>query len=206
MYYFRTGRLGSALLLSILCAFLLYGTGSAHKNTFNSYTVSNHLTTKQGNNVSGHNAVSRQMNRDINSDEIVKAHNVYREALGLNPLTWSDSLAQSAQQWANHLAEIHEIVHSDNNSYGENIWGGTTGVLSFTQMVDSWGDEKNDYIPGSTFPNVSTTGNWQDVGHYTQMIWRNTTEVGCGLMNDDQNDFLVCQYNPPGNDNGQNVF
>lgn len=82
---------------------------------------------------------------------------------------------------------------------------GTTQRFSYSQMVDSWGNEKKDFVRGN-FPNVSSTGNWTDVGHYTQVVWRNTTEVGCAIASDGRNDYLVCQYNPPGNFTGQPVF
>jgi len=62
----------------------------------------------------------------------------------------------------------------------------------------------NIYFKNGTFPNVSTTGNWSDVGHYTQVIWKNTTEVGCGVARSNQGEIWVCNYNPPGNYQGQN--
>ena len=135
--------------------------------------------------------------------EILAAHNKYRGEVGVPPLTWSGTLAQSAQQWASQLAATHQLAHS---GAGENLFAGTTGAYSFTQMVDAWGNEKEHFISGRAFPDVSTTGNWEDVGHYTQVVWRNTTEVGCGIMSDGQNDFLVGHYNPPGNIIGQSVY
>ena len=67
-------------------------------------------------------------------------------------------------------------------------------------------DRRETIFPGRRFPDVSTTGNWQDVGHYTQIIWRNTTRIGCGLASNAQRDVLVCRYSPPGNFIGQRVF
>ncbi|WP_218032013.1 CAP domain-containing protein [Dictyobacter kobayashii] len=148
------------------------------------------MITKQSIKAPGRGIVSLQMESekgkqaDIDSAELLAAHNAYRAQVGVTPLVWSTSLAQSAQQWANHLAEIHDLVHSDNNRYGENIWEGTIGAYSLTQMVDSWGSEKKDYIPGSTFPASSTTGNWQDVGHYSSKTLANSRHVGFG-GNDD---------------------
>jgi hypothetical protein len=69
-------------------------------------------------------------------------------------------------------------------------------------MVDGWGNEKQFYIAG-IFPNVSSSGNWEDVGHYTQVIWRNTTHVGGGLSSGNGNDVLVCNYSPAGNVSGE---
>ncbi|BAY09012.1 CAP domain-containing protein [Calothrix sp. NIES-2098] len=136
--------------------------------------------------------------------EMLAAHNRYRAEVGIPPLQWSDNLAASAQQWANHLAGTGTFEHSHNGS-GENLAQGSTGFFSVTKLVDMWGDEKQ-YFSNGTFPNVSSTGNWMDVGHYTQVIWRNTTEVGCGLASGNGNDVLVCHYNPGGNVTGQGVF
>jgi len=138
----------------------------------------------------------------VNQTEILNAHNRYRQEIKtkkpLPNLKWSDEVARSAQKWADKLAANNSFEHSDGSPYGENLWQGTANSYSQTQMVDGWGDEKKDFVFG-VFPNVSKTGNWADVGHYTQIIWRDTTEVGCGLATGGGNDVLVCQYNPPGN-------
>ncbi len=56
------------------------------------------------------------------------------------------------------------------------------------------------------FPDVSSTGSWRDVGHFTQMIWRNTTKVGCAIASSHSDDILVCRYSPPGNREGETPF
>ncbi len=140
----------------------------------------------------------------VNNNEILTAHNKYRQEVDVSPLKWSNSLARSAQQWANQLAKTNRFEHSSGN-YGENIWAGTSGRFSQTQMVNSWGSEKKYFIPNRTFPNTCK-GGWQKCGHYTQMIWKNTTEVGCGLARGAKMDYFVCQYNPPGNFQGQKPY
>lgn len=140
------------------------------------------------------------------AQEILNAHNSYRSQVGVPSLTWSDALASDAQKWANYLSANGLFQHSqDRNGQGENLWRGTSGAYSFTQMIQSFGDEKQ-YFIGGTFPNVSSTGQWEDVGHYTQVVWRNTTEVGCAIATANGNDILVCRYNPSGNFLGQPVF
>lgn len=151
-----------------------------------------------------------QANRGSMKDDILAAHNRYRADLNIPPLEWSDQLASHAQGWAQHLARRggRSLVHSSNSSRpgeGENLWMGTSGYYSYTQMVDSWGSEKR-YFKGGTFPHVSTTGNWANVGHYTQIIWKNTQKVGCALATAGGYDILVCRYSPPGNYIGQPVY
>ncbi|MBR8837151.1 MAG: hypothetical protein DSM106950_24885 [Stigonema ocellatum SAG 48.90 = DSM 106950] len=140
------------------------------------------------------------------AQEIVAAHNKYRAEVGVPPIEWSDELASQAQEWANYLSANHLFEHSGAKGEGENIWMGTSRAYSFTQMIDSFGSEKQHFIKG-VFPNVSNTGNWADVGHYTQVVWRNTTQVGCaGVDGSDGNYRLVCRYSPPGNFLGQQVY
>ncbi|WP_297086863.1 CAP family protein [Thermoleptolyngbya sp. C42_A2020_037] len=140
-------------------------------------------------------------------DTMLASHNRYRTELNLPPLRWSDQLAQNAQGWADELAARggRRLEHSQGTGEGENLWMGTSGYFSYDDMVTGWGDEKR-YFRLGTFPNVSTTGNWADVGHYTQIIWRNTTHVGCALSTAGGNDILVCRYSPPGNYSGRRVY
>ena len=55
-------------------------------------------------------------------------------------------------------------------------------------MIDSFVSRARHFRNGK-FPHVSSTGNWQDVGHYTQVIWRNTREIGCAVARGGSNDF-----------------
>ena len=138
---------------------------------------------------------------------LLDRHNFYRSQVGVPALKWSDRLASNAQGWANNLAARggKTLQHSSGSGEGENLWMGSAGYFSQQTMVDGWGGEKKYYKPG-VFPDVSTTGNWSDVGHYTQLVWRNTTEVGCAIATAGGNDILVCRYGPPGNYMGQKAF
>ncbi|BAQ64317.1 CAP family protein [Geminocystis sp. NIES-3709] len=138
------------------------------------------------------------------NQEIVNTHNQWREKVGAPPLSWSNQLAQTAQDWANQLAsQGGNIYHRPNNSYGENIFWISGKQATPSEVVNAWGSEIK-YFKNGTFPNVSTTGNWADVGHYTQVIWKNTTTVGCGVARSNKFEIWVCNYNPPGNYQGQN--
>jgi hypothetical protein len=81
---------------------------------------------------------------------------------------------------------------------------GSRGVYSIETMVSGWASEKRFFAPG-TFPNVSRSGNWEDVGHYTQMIWPTTQRVGCALASTPRTDYLVCRYAGAGNIDGHPV-
>lgn len=79
---------------------------------------------------------------------------------------------------------------------------GTRGAFSPEQMVGNWIAERAYYRPGAPFPNVSRTGNWTDVAHYTQVVWSGTTHVGCAIYPSANWDYLICRYSPPGNIDG----
>jgi len=134
--------------------------------------------------------------------ELLAAHNSYRASLGLPPLRWSNRLAASAQRWAEHLAEIGSLEHSGS---GQNLAMAASGTQSLTQLVDLWGSERSYFVDGY-FPAISTTGNWVSVGHYSQMVWKTTTQVGCGFARNYGRDVLVCNYDPPGNVEGERAF
>ena len=138
--------------------------------------------------------------------DAVAAHNTYRAAVKVPDIAWSAALAEHAEVHAKRLAKEHQFYHSkDRHGEGENLWMGTHGFYTYKQMVDSWGSEKKFFKYG-TFPGVSTSGKWSDVGHYTQVIWKNTTEVGCALATGGGNDYFVCRYSPPGNYMGQKPY
>ncbi len=139
---------------------------------------------------------------------MVQTHNAARAAAGVEPLAWDDNLAADAQQWADYLATSNRFEHSngdrgsDPEGEGENLFMGTEGAFSYQQMVKAWVDEKKYFVDGE-MPNLSTTGDWDDVGHYTQIIWRSTRRFGCALANNGEDDYLVCRYSEPGNFMGE---
>lgn len=139
---------------------------------------------------------------------ILEAHNQEREILGLPPLNWDPALAESAQYWADYLASTGRFEHAPENPLapeGENLWAGTKGYFAPEAMVDAWVREKRFFRPG-VFPDNSTTGSVEDVGHYTQLVWRATTEVGCAQATNAQEDVLVCRYSEAGNYRGERPF
>lgn len=142
---------------------------------------------------------------------VLAAHNDARGAVGVPPLAWDDALAQDAQDWANYLADTGKFEHSprprgrDKAGEGENLWMGTAGAYAFTDMVAGWVGEQR-YFRNGVMPDISSTGNWAAAGHYSQIVWRGTTRVGCGIANGRGNDYLVCRYSPPGNVIGSKAF
>ncbi len=139
---------------------------------------------------------------------MLMAHNEARAEVGVPNLVLDDDLSEDALEYAEELARTGRFEHSSQNSrqgQGENLWAGTPSAFSFEDMAAGWINEKQFYIH-DRFPYVSTTGRWQDVGHYTQIIWRDTQRLGCGLATGSGRDYLVCRYSPQGNIVGQIAY
>lgn len=138
---------------------------------------------------------------------LLAAHNQQRAAVGVAPLQWDPALAASAAAYGPALAASGRLDHAPaavRQGQGENLWEGTRGAFTLEGMVADWASEWRWFRPG-VFPNVSTSGNWADVGHYTQIIWPGTTHVGCAVHQGPRSDFLICRYSPAGNVQGQRV-
>jgi hypothetical protein len=145
---------------------------------------------------------------DAFSQRVLMEHNRERDRAGVPRLAWSDRLAREAQAWAHRLAEDGWLQHAsqiENRGAGENLWMGSAGYYPPETMIEAFLEERRHYRPG-VFPDVSRTGNWEDVGHYTQVVWRDTREVGCAVARGAGNDFLVCRYWPAGNWMGERPF
>lgn len=141
------------------------------------------------------------------ASEILYQHNFERRSAGVAPLVWDAALAANAAAYARQLARLGTLRHSNRAArpgQGENLWMGTRGYFSPRLMITNWASEKARFRPG-IFPRVSTTGNWADVGHYSQMIWPTTTRLGCAIASAGRNEVLVCRYSPAGNIDGRRV-
>jgi pathogenesis-related protein 1 len=137
---------------------------------------------------------------------ITDAHNRVRRSTGAPPLRWSAALAETARRWANACVDVEEprgmIDHNPRRdaSYqepiGENIWATTAPRIDPVAAVDDWASEV------AYFDRANNTCVGGACGHYTQLIWSATREVGCGVGSCPRLRFkttLVCDYAPAGN-------
>lgn len=155
-----------------------------------------------------------------NMQGMVASHNAARQDVGVNtPMRWSNDMAAYAQEWSNYLAFQNgcKMAHRSKLGFnrkkaGENIYwasplmwsDGRTEVqdVDAPEVAKAWADEKVDY---NYTNNRCRPG--KQCGHYTQMIWRDSTEVGCGMtLCPDKGQIWVCNYNPPGNWIGEKPY
>lgn len=142
------------------------------------------------------------------AERMLASHNAERLRMGLPPLKWNAALARDAGGWASQLLQERTLRHSSADArkgHGENLWMGTAGAWDADAMVGMFLEERRYFRPAA-FPNVSVTGNWSDVGHYSQIVWRDTREVGCAKGTGNGVDVLVCRYYPAGNVMGRAPF
>jgi uncharacterized protein YkwD len=125
------------------------------------------------------------------SQVALSTHNALRALHCVPPLQWSARLAAIAQQWADRCVFEHS-----QSGLGENLAIGTSGAFPAETQIQSWYDE----IARYDFANARFTSG---TGHFTQVVWRSTTEVGCGVASCNGEDLLVCNYAPPGNFQGE---
>lgn len=143
----------------------------------------------------------------------VAAHNAARAAVGVGPLTWDPALAAIATAWVTQcrdtMAPIGLVDHNANRSdgyptyVGENIYG-SSGGASGVDAVELWVGERVNY-----HYDTNSCDSGQVCGHYTQVVWRATTMVGCALHDCPGLQYgstVVCNYGPGGNIGGQRPY
>ena len=132
----------------------------------------------------------------IDQRALLDAHNRLRAQHCAPPLAWSQKVAASAQKWADTLRDRGcQFAHSG-GVYGENLAAGTQGIMDAAAVVGMWYDEVKHF-------NFRRGGFSMKTGHFTQVVWRSTKTLGCGRVQCNGLDLWVCQYDPPGNVEGQ---
>jgi uncharacterized protein YkwD len=137
----------------------------------------------------------------LQKQEFIDAHNKWRADVGVPPLTWNNDLENYAGEWAIENGKKNcKMQHRSDTDYGENLYWSSGMPFSPKGVVDSWGSEIEDY-------NDELIGDAKAVvGHYTQIVWRTTTEVGCAAFQCGKALLVVCNYNPAGNWIGQHPY
>lgn len=163
---------------------------------------------------------------------VLQVSNDYRKVHDAKPLVWNDTLAKYALNWAEACIWKHSVRilrrlsrkegettnYIQDGPYGENL---AFGFPNASAAVAAWGDE------GEMYNYQKPTGFTEKTGHFTQLVWRSTTEVGCAAINCGYNEgknrrdtfgtgsylqsrgadgtmraqgwYVVCEYSPAGN-------
>lgn len=171
------------------------GAGSTNTNTTTNTTTTTSTATNTG------DAEPPEMNG------MTAAHNAARASVSppatpaIPPLAWDGTIGAYAQAYADNCVWQHS-----GGPYGENIYA-TSGSVAPGDVVASWMSEEPDYDYAANSCSAIC-------GHYTQVVWRDTARLGCGVTNCASGapwnggpfQFWVCDYDPPGNFNGQRPY
>jgi hypothetical protein len=133
--------------------------------------------------------------------ETLSTHNAKRAIHRSPALSWSASLAAQAQAWANKCS----FSHDNFNGFGENLYWGTNRTGK--DAVEWWYAEKRFYDwddPIGSY-NQGDNDKSRETRHFTQVVWKATTTLGCGMAACSGKSYFVCRYKPPGNFNAQNA-
>lgn len=144
--------------------------------------------------------------------EILRVHNEARAEVNVPPLKWNCKLAEFAQKWVDRDVWKHSSGEDREKILGtysgENIAGdgediATSGPTNWLSEKAFWNNATGSCQPGKV------------CGHYTQMVWRTTTEIGCGIKRKsgvlgeeyrESTAYLSCVYNPAGNFGDEKPF
>jgi pathogenesis-related protein 1 len=150
---------------------------------------------------------------------ILQAHNIFRqnEKANLVNLVWNQKLQALSQNWADKLKTVQNcsMTHRssqervlDGKPVGENLYwasssrGGSSFIANGNQVLKGWGTDEKPYYNFST----KKCSSGAQCGHYTQVVWKDTTQVGCGRAKCGNSEVWVCNYFPAGNWNGRNPY
>ncbi|EFJ42219.1 hypothetical protein VOLCADRAFT_107377 [Volvox carteri f. nagariensis] len=133
-------------------------------------------------------------------------HNTYRARHSAAALVWDETLAKQAQAWAQALASGCRMQHSGAQGVGENLYlmSTTAGVnpsaLRCIDAANSWYSEVSKYR-FTNYPWNDNRANFGNIGHFTQVVRKSSTTLGCGAAAGGGNTcvIVVCRYRPPGN-------
>ncbi|TRZ01150.1 hypothetical protein DNTS_017553 [Danionella cerebrum] len=143
---------------------------------------------------------------------IVNLHNILRSrvqppAAFMKKMVWDESLRIVAEAYAAKCIWEHN-PELDNLDLGENLFV-STGMINVSQGVQGWFDEYKNYDYNTTFCEENKM-----CGHYTQLVWADTSRIGCAThkcdtlknLNFRKATILVCDYYPPGNYEGEQPY
>jgi len=126
------------------------------------------------------------------------AHNRFRADHCAEPLAWSDELAAESRRWVETLdARGCAFEHNPTTAHGENLaFFGPPGLLDGKGVAAMWYEELERYDfrhPGFSF----------EAGHFTQLVWVDTRQLGCASTECGNGELWVCNYSPAGNVEGE---
>ena len=146
-----------------------------------------------------------ELNLETLRSQILSRHNTYRKQHQVGNLVRNSEIEKIAQKYSEQLAASGEFKHSSNkfngNSLGENLYKNYGTTVDGNGAVDLWYNEVAKY-------DYKNPGFSMETGHYTQLVWKGSKNLGCGIACG-KGCIVTCNYYPAGNYLGEfdkNVF
>lgn len=130
---------------------------------------------------------------------LLSATNKLRAKHGSPPMKWSPEAASKAQEWAAHLAKSGTLQHGNHKGMGQNLAYKMGQELSAGEFANMWYEEISDY-------DFNRPGFRSSTGHFTQMVWKSSTEMGAAIVTQGNRAYVVANYIPPGNITNEGQF
>ncbi len=142
-------------------------------------------------------ALSATLDLENARAQMLTRHNYYRAQHQVGNLVRLSAIETIAQEYSEYLASIGKMQHSDNkyngDSLGENLYYGYLSSNIGTNAVDLWYSEESLY-------DYNNPGYKSGIGHFTQLVWKNSKNLGCGVGCKSNNYcYVTCNYYPAGN-------
>ncbi|CAA6655719.1 unnamed protein product [Spirodela intermedia] len=120
----------------------------------------------------------------------VTLHNDERSKVGVGPVSWDEEVAAFAESYANQDITVCKTRgHSGDRA------------ATASDAMSLWASEGDDFDKST-----KTCAEGKECGHYTQVVWRDSTAIGCARAVCNDVVFIICNYSPPGNVDGQDPF
>ncbi|XP_078358051.1 Golgi-associated plant pathogenesis-related protein 1-like isoform X2 [Oculina patagonica] len=134
-------------------------------------------------------------------DQCVKWHNVFRIKHQAGPVTWDNNLAKGAEDWAKYLANNNLFQHAPNRNAGENLY------MSSYRPQEPCTSATKAFYGEVKYYDFNKPGYSSSTGHFTQVVWKNTKQIGAAqATRRDGRQVVVIRYYPPGNYIGATSF
>ncbi|KAI0451992.1 CAP domain-containing protein [Xylaria acuta] len=177
---------GGLLRLSLIFAALLFARPGRSQKTATTTTMVMAATPGIP------SSVPQYVDDETFTSAILNSTNFYRGEHNATAVAWNATLEAFATSYLGGDAVGADCAFAHSGGpYGENL---ALGYPDATAAVEAWGDERARYDFGNP-------GFGEATGHFTQLVWKSTTDVGCGrrLCAGGRGWYLVCEYWPRGN-------
>ncbi|XP_076820681.1 uncharacterized protein LOC143465995 [Clavelina lepadiformis] len=140
-------------------------------------------------------------------EQCLNSHNYYRCLHGAQPLSYDNQLARTAQAYANRLARDgsrgitsmnpSRIGYARPRGVGENLASNRQEGKKYDvkEAVADW------YAEGLMY-DYDAQAHSYNTAHFSQVIWKDTKSVGCGIEKVGHKIYVVAHYRSSGNSPG----